>query len=343
MDYNDLVSELKSSQVQDYQPDPVLTEKVNDYAIFGKNFLGATGGMLEGEAIKKTFKQLSKQGSEGLLSQLDLSDEDMEDLIGKISSGDTEGVAKVVAERGINIARKKLGSFVRDTKGSARRLYQSLKAKATGRQAPPSAEETGEPASVSEIAEAPEVAQLPFPESASQLAGVTPKSFTPAQAVEPALGGGSPLVEQESGGFRIGQPASAIKDPSPLAQDTNPASDLTDNAQMTSSTMRTVGNQRQADADVDTAGDDNLGDIGGGGDAGADASTIGSKVTKGLDELTVDSEAFDESPIGIGVTALLGVASLVSGIFIKTHKDAFTRPPIPHQMATSYAVEKGIF
>ena len=335
MDYNDLVSELKSSQVQDYQPDPVLTEKVNDYAVFGKNFLGATGGMLEGEAIKKTFKQLSKQGSEGLLKQLDLSDEDMEDLIGKISSGDTEGVAKVVAERGINIARNKLGSFVRDTKGSARRLYQSLKAKATGREAPPSAEETGEPASASEVARNPDIAETSFPT-------VEPESQIPQGAGEvgpnvnqQVLQGGRALNEEQASQF--------TQDPSPLAQDTNPESDLTDNAQLTSSTMKTVGNQRQADADVDTAGDDNLGDIGGGGDAGADASSIGSKVTKGLDELTADSEVFDESPIGIGVTALLGVASLVSGIFIKTHKDAFTRPPIPHQMATSYAVEKGIF
>ena len=335
MDYNDLVSELKSSQVQDYQPDPVLTEKVNDYAAFGKNFLGATGGMLEGEAIKKTFKQLSKQGSEGLLKQLDLNDADMEDLIGKISSGDTEGVAKMVAERGINIARNKLGSFVRDTKGSARRLYQSLKAKATRRQGPPSAEETGEPASASEVARNPDIAETRFPT-------VEPETQIPQGAGEvgenvneQVLQGGRGLTEEQA--------SQLTEDPSPLAQDTNPASDLTDNAQMTSSTMKTVGNQRQADADVDTAGDDNLGDIGGGGDAGADASSIGSKVTKGLDELTADSEAFDESPIGIGVTALLGVASLVSGIFIKTHKDAFTRPPIPHQMATSYAVEKGIF
>ena len=339
MDYNDLVSELKSSQVQDYQPDPVLTEKVNDYAVFGKNFLGATGGMLAGEAIKKTFKQLSKQGSEGLLKQLDLNDEDMEDLISKISSGDTEGVAKIVADRGINIARNKLGSFVRDTKGSAKRFYQSIKAKATGRTQP--AEDTGEPASASEVAEAPQVAELPFPQSAVTRGDLS--AIPRAQAVEPALGGGSPLIEQESGGFRIGQPASAIKDPSPLAQDTNPASDLTDNVEMTSNTMKTVGNQRQADAEVDQSADDDLGDVGGGGDAGADASSIGSKVTKGLDELTVDSEAFDESPIGIGVTALLGVASLVSGIFIKTHKDEFTRPPLPHQMATSFAVEKGIF
>ena len=341
MDYNDLVSELKSSQVQDYQPDPVLTEKVNDYAVFGKNFLGATGGMLEGEAIKKTFKQLSKQGSEGLLKQLDLNDEDMEDLIGKISSGDTEGVAKVVAERGINIARNKLGSFVRDTKGSAKRLYQSLKAKATGRQAPPSEEETGEPASASEVATEPQVSELQLPES--DLDRITQRE---AQSLfEPETSGlraqGQLVGGDELGiGARVGQPPS---DPSPLAQDTNPASNLTDNVEMTSSTMKTVGNQRPADADVDTAGDDNLGDIGGGGDAGAEASSVGSKVTKGLEELTSDSEVFDEIPIGIGVTALLGVASLVSGIFIKTHKDAFTRPPIPHQMATSYAVEKGIF
>ena len=333
MDYNDLVSELKSSQVNDYQPDPVLTEKVNDYAVFGKNFLGATGGMLEGEAIKKTFKQLSKQGSEGLLKQLDLNDEDMEDLIGKISSGDTEGVAKIVADRGINIARNKLGSFVRDTKGSAKRLYQSLKAKATGRAEP--AEDTGEPASASEVARNPDIAETSFPtvEAESQIpqgAGEVGPNVN-----EQVLQGGRALSEEQASQF--------TEDPSPLAEDTNPATDLTDNNQMTSSTMRTAGNQRQADAEVDQSADDDLGDVGGGGDAGADASTIGSKVSKGLDELTVDSEAFDESPIGIGVTALLGVASLVSGIFIKTHKDEFTRPPLPHQMATSFAVEKGVF
>ncbi len=333
MDYNDLVSELKSSQVQDYQPDPVLTEKVNDYAVFGKNFLGATGGMLEGEAIKKTFKQLSKQGSEGLLKQLDLSDEDMEELIGKISSGDTEGVAKMVAERGINVARNKLGSFVRDTKGSAKKLYQSLKAKATGRTEP--TQDTGEPASASEVARNPDIAETSFPT-------IEPESQIPEGAGEVAqnvneqvLQGGRALTEEQASQF--------TQDPSPLAQDTNPQTQLTDNAQMQSDTMKASGSQRQADAEVDKPADDDLADIGGGGDAGADASSIGSKVTKGLDELTADSEAFDESPIGIGVTALLGVASLVSGIFIKTHKDAFTRPPLPHQMATSYAVEKGIF
>ena len=341
MDYNDLVSELKSSQVQDYQPDPVLTEKVNDYAIFGKNFLGATGGMLEGEAIKKTFKQLSKQGSEGLLNQLDLNDEDMEDLIGKISSGDTEGVASVVAQRGINIARNKLGSFVRDTKGSAKKLYQSLKAKATGRQAPPSEEDVGEPASASEVTSEPATVDLPFPEVGVGDYGVGLSDIPVAQAIERSLGGSQGTVQSEDGTLRIGTQAPA--DPSPLAQDTTPETQLTDNVEMQSNTMKASGSQRSADSEVDKSAEDDLGDVGGGGDGGAEASSIGSKVEKGLDELTADSEAFDESPIGIGVTALLGVASLVSGIFIKTHKDKFTRPPLPHQMATSYAVEKGIF
>jgi hypothetical protein len=335
MDYNDLISGLKSSQVEDYQPDPVLTEKVNDYAVFGKSFLGGTGGMLEGEAIKKTFKALSKKGSEGLLKQLDLSDEDMEDLVSKVASGDTEGVAKIVAERGINVARNKIGAFVRDTKGSARRLYQSLKAKATGRDAPPTEEEAGEPASASEIAEAPQVAKLPFPESAPDLPDFVftrPKSLAVAEKFagpEPSIGGGAPLVPQEDGGFRIGQPPEAYA---------KPDTELTDQGDMVNNTMKTSGSQREAVEEDSLAGQGE-----GGGDAGAEVSSIGSKVEKGIDELAVDSEAFDETPIGIGVTALLGVASLVGGIFIKTHKDKFTRPPLPHQMVSSFAVEKGAF
>jgi hypothetical protein len=240
--------------------------------------------MLEGEAIKKTFKALSKKGSEGLLKQLDLSDEDMEDLVSKVASGDTEGVAKIVAERGINVARNKIGAFVRDTKGSARRLYQSLKSLAV----------------------------------AEKFAGP-----------EPSIGGGAPLVPQEDGGFRIGQPPEAYA---------KPDTELTDQGDMVNNTMKTSGSQREAVEEDSLAGQGE-----GGGDAGAEVSSIGSKVEKGIDELAVDSEAFDETPIGIGVTALLGVASLVGGIFIKTHKDKFTRPPLPHQMVSSFAVEKGAF
>jgi hypothetical protein len=79
------------------------------------------------------------------------------------------------------------------------------------------------------------------------------------------------------------------------------------------------------------------------GDAEAEASQIGSKVEKGLDELTVDSEAFDETPVGIAVTAGLGLVSLISGIMIKTHKDAFTTPPMPTIRQSSFAVQKGTF
>ena len=335
MDYNDLIAGLKSSQVQDYQPDPVLTEKVNDAAAFGKNFLGGTGAMLEGDAIKKTFKQLSKQGSEGLLKQLDLSEEDMNDLVEKIASGDTEGVAKVIGERGINIARNKLGSFIRDTKGSARRFYQNLKAKATGRTAEATGEEAGEPASAAEVAAAPEVSDLRFPESDLDL--ITQDE---AQSLfEPPTSGlraqGELVGGDELGiGARVGQPP-----PEPEQTTTAPDTELSDSNEMTSDVMKTAGNQRAADSELSAEKD--LGDFGK--SAAKDAEAEGSKVVEGLDELTVASEGFDETPIGIGVTALLGLGSLIGGIFVKTHHDAFTRPPIPHQMATSYAVGKGIF
>jgi hypothetical protein len=128
-DYNSLIAGLKSSQIRSYAPDPVLTEKVNDAAAFGKSFLGGTGAMLEGEAIKKTFKSLSKKGSEGLLKQLDLSSDDMEELASKLETGDAEGISQFIAKRGISVARNKIGGFVRSSKGQAKEFLQSMKAR----------------------------------------------------------------------------------------------------------------------------------------------------------------------------------------------------------------------
>tara|TARA_R110001632_G_scaffold22410_1_gene64418 strand:+ start:666 stop:1667 length:1002 start_codon:yes stop_codon:yes gene_type:complete len=331
-DYDSLISGLKSSQVRSYAPDPVLTEKVNDAAAFGKSFLGGTGAMLEGDAIKKTFKSLSKKGSEGLLKQLDLSSDDMEELASKLETGDAEGISQFIAKRGISVARNKIGGFVRSSKGQAKEFLQSMKSKFTG---------GGEEASAPEDA-----------------AGAADSSGGLFDSIPTTTRGGQlfDLGEDAAQEFTTGIPerfgsSSVYYDDPPDADGgsqagSNPETDVKDPASVTDDAMKANGSQRQQQAsNPDKSSEENnlqkTGEMDG--DAEAEASQIGSKVEKGLDELTVDSEAFDETPVGIAVTAGLGLVSLISGIMIKTHKDAFTTPPMPTIRQSSFAVQKGTF
>jgi hypothetical protein len=337
-DYDSLIAGLKSSQVRSYAPDPVLTEKVNDAAAFGKTFLGGTGAMLEGEAIKKTFKQLSKKGSEGLLKQLDLSSDDMEELASKLESGDAEGISQFIAKRGISVARNKIGGFVRSSKGQAKEFLQSMKAKFRGQAEEPSAPPASEPSSVVD-------------DSSGLFDNIPTRS---GQLFD--LGEGEAQEFTEGVAQRFGASSIYYDDPpEPNATSapaeggeqsgSNPETDIKDPAQSTDDAMKANGSQRQQQqSNPDKSSEENnLGKTEGGGDAEADVSSIGSKVEKGLDELTADSEAFDENPVGIAVTAGLGLVSLISGIFIKTHKDAFSTPPMPVTRLSTYAVQKGTF
>lgn len=328
-DYDSLISGLKSSQVRSYAPDPVLTEKVNDAAAFGKSFLGGTGAMLEGEAIKKTFKHLSKKGSEGLLKQLDLSGDDMEELASKLETGDAEGISQFIAKRGISVARNKIGGFVRSSKGQAKEFLQSMKSKFKGEEPEPESSSAVDdtsglfdniPTRSGQLFDLGEEAQE-FTEGVSQRFGASSIYYDePPEPNQPSAEGGS-----QSG--------------------SNPDTDIRDPAQSTDDAMKANGSQRQQqESNPDKSSEENnLGETEGGGDAAADVSSIGTKVEKGLDELTADSEAFDENPVGIAVTAGLGLVSLIGGIFIKTHKDEFTVPPTVAMRQSSFAVQKGVF
>jgi hypothetical protein len=334
-DYNSLIAGLKSSQIRSYAPDPVLTEKVNDAAAFGKSFLGGTGAMLEGEAIKKTFKSLSKKGSEGLLKQLDLSSDDMEELASKLETGDAEGISQFIAKRGISVARNKIGGFVRSSKGQAKEFLQSMKSKFTG----------GGEASVPESE----------PSSAVDDSGGLFDNIPTRSGQLFDLGEGEVQQFTEGVAQRFGASSIYYDEPpepnQPPAEGgsqagSNPETDIKDPASVTDDAMKANGSQRQQQAsNPDKSSEENnlqkTGEMDG--DAEAEASQIGSKVEKGLDELTVDSEAFDESPFGIAVTAGLGLVSLISGIMIKTHKEAFTVPPLPQVRQSTYAVNKGTF
>ena len=78
-------------------------------------------------------------------------------------------------------------------------------------------------------------------------------------------------------------------------------------------------------------------------DVGSKAEDFVSGAVKAEDVLkaaTTASEVADENPVGLAVTAALGVASLVGGLFVKTHHNAYETPNIAG--VRTYAASQGI-
>ncbi len=70
------------------------------------------------------------------------------------------------------------------------------------------------------------------------------------------------------------------------------------------------------------------------------ASKIESDVTAGLEEGTVDSLADDESPVGLAITATLGVATLMAGMFIHPTKPKVITPA-QTTIPNNFSVQQG--
>ena len=71
------------------------------------------------------------------------------------------------------------------------------------------------------------------------------------------------------------------------------------------------------------------------------AEKTGEILEKGLQKVTELSEVADESPIGDIITGVLGVGSLIGGLFLKSHSHHFVKPPAPPQ-ADSYSYQIGV-
>ena len=297
-DYNNTLQTLRSS-TQTYTPDKVLNEHIDDAAVFAKNFLGGTGGMLVGDAAKSKVKDLIK-GSSDMLEKLNIKPEDMEELADSIEGGDTEAIGKLLAKNGIKIARKKLGSFIENSKGRAKSLVKNLRDKAQGKlniDADPDAEvNPGQDVPVAQTRINPDVQETSFP-------------------TEPKV--------QETSFDETG--ATTVEPPQPTQ--------LTDLNKVSNDALEQSGNK------AEDGGENLL--KGGTEEAEGQVEGVVGKLGKGLDALTEESTALDETPIGLGVTAVLGLASLVSGIFIKTHHDTYTAPPQPAERMTTFTTQQG--
>ena len=125
-----------------------------------------------------------------------------------------------------------------------------------------------------------------------------------------------------AGGAGSSAEAAASVVPKPVASITQEAEDA---AQNMSSQVENIGIKAGKDAIT----------------AAQKAVQAGGKVEDVLKTLTVDSLSEDEAnPFGFIVTAALGIATLVGGLFERTHHNAYETPPL--QSAKTYSVTQGV-
>jgi len=76
------------------------------------------------------------------------------------------------------------------------------------------------------------------------------------------------------------------------------------------------------------------------GSTASKALSGGEDVAEGFEAATLASTAGDENPVGLLVTAGLGIASLFTGLFLKSKKPKIIQPP--PVLANNYAVQAGL-
>jgi len=75
---------------------------------------------------------------------------------------------------------------------------------------------------------------------------------------------------------------------------------------------------------------------------GEEIATDAQRALKGLKAATGDSVAGDEDPFGLAITAALGVASVVGGLFIKTHHTENVVPAVTPPPRVGFGVQIGV-
>ena len=75
---------------------------------------------------------------------------------------------------------------------------------------------------------------------------------------------------------------------------------------------------------------------------GDEILTDAQRALKGLKAATGDSVAGDEDPFGLAITAALGVASVVGGLFIKTHHTENVVPEVKPPPRVGFGVQIGV-
>lgn len=295
--YNELKSSLIMSDKGGINP-PVIEDVENYKATVGKNALEGLGSMFVGSSAASGIKALMKSKN---LKSIGIEDGDVEEVVAQAQNGDLTQAAGGALRAGINAINRNLQGLTRSAN--------------TGIE-----DEVG--ARVSGYLNTMRSSALTQGNPLAQLNRVTdnlqdPANIATADPVEEAPSSGGAIVQSADGSARIGQATEAPVRPAPA----QPApAEPTAEAQVVNPTAPAkVGGMEDAAVDAD------------------EGVSVASKVLKGIDAAEEVSAVADVDPANLLVTGALGLASIIGGLFVKTHHIRNVAPP--DQVAANYAAQ----
>ncbi len=295
--YNDLRSSLIMSDKGGVNP-PVIDDVENYKATVGKNALEGVGSMFVGSSAATGIKALMKSKN---LQKIGIEDGDVEDVVAQAQNGDLTQAAGGALRAGINALNRNLQGLTRSA--------------TTGIE-----DEAG--ARVGGYLNAMRNSPLTQNNPLEQLGNVTrsgqdPANIATADPVEQAPSSGGAVVQSADGSARIGQ---ATEEPArPPPAQAAPAEPTAEEQVVNPTAPAKVGTLEDASVDAD------------------EGVSVASKVLKGIDTAEEVSAAADVDPANLLVTGALGLASIIGGLFVKTHHIRNVAPP--SQVAANYAAQ----
>ena len=292
-----------SSHVAGYRP-PVLEQKTRDIAESGRSAIEGVGGYLTQESMGKSLKAMSK--SKKIMKGMGATQEEMDGLAEAGARGDM----REVVGRGLNMG--------------ANRLKEAV-GRQIGRVVPNG--EVANPA-FSSVVKAEPIAkavggEANVPEGLSNTSQIQPNLESegvfgrPFNA--PKLNNASSPENVGRNMITSGNDSSAVSKINPSAIESAPSQEVL-----------TGGETLKSGANV-------------GNDVGNSATKLneGEDVVDDLKKATKVSGEADEDPVNLAITAGLGLATIVGGMFIKTHHAVNIIPKNDPLPTANYGVQMG--
>ena len=319
-DYLSLQNQMEGS-VQEQVPQ--LFDKLNDKKVYAKSILETGGNVLGVGALTTGIKKL--KGSKNILDKLNLSPEELDAMSEDLKAGNYQEVLAKISKKAVNKASAKLQNAIQKARGlepkdgnlsedvvdspsvpSMTSRFSTLNTEdniVLARNVPQVSQQTTArfrvPKRKPQAEEAEESEELP------EVFGIRPISTVKVLPTNPVSNQVPRAVQ------KIKQPP---KQPSPADE---PTIEPPKTQQQLNDAVRSADNEGATQGDADDL-------------ASQVTKAVASKAGKTEDvlkDLVKGSEGGDEDPIGLAVTAVLGIGSLIAGGLTKDHHETFMKPP----------------
>jgi hypothetical protein len=296
-----------------FKPPKILDEVINDKATVVKNQVEGLSNMLVGGSLATSLKALGKNKAK-LAKRLNINEDDLDGIIENSARGDISGAINSTSQTAINAVNKTLqntiGKASQAIKEGGKSIANSL------RNPQQTARETYENLDPEEFLGLSEKDLRAFS------AGRIPERFQQQAPTAKFIEGGGP-AEEEEGDLEGAEYAQSLRESvsktlQTSKEDLNPFSSPTTLSQEAQGASEAGLNEAKSTAEnvVKSAGKE----VG---------ESTGAEIVEGLDTVAEASAGADFDPLNLAITASLGLAGLVGGLFIHTHHtENRASPPI---------------